>query len=51
MITDAGKELIAKYLLGQVPAYASFISFGCGADLSDPAKPPADKKSMDFEER
>ena len=49
MITDAGKELIAKYLLGQVPAYASFISFGCGADLSDTAQPPADKQGMDFE--
>ncbi len=58
MITDDGKELIAKYLLGQVPSYASFISFGCGADpqLIDPAdpskgyeEPPSDKQVMDFE--
>jgi len=58
MITNAGKELIAKYLLGQVPSYASFISFGCGAtselvDENDPSlgyvKPDSDKQIMDFE--
>lgn len=54
MITDAGKELIAKYLLGQVPSYASFISFGCGAvaevDGSGNTLPPdPDKEVMDFE--
>ena len=31
MITNNGKELIAKYLLGQVPAYATHLSIGCGA--------------------
>ena len=35
MITDKGRELIAKYLLGQAPSYASFISFGCGAEPGD----------------
>ena len=58
MITDDGKELIAKYLLGQVPSYAAFISFGCGADPqlidpTDPSKgyeePPSNKQVMDFE--
>lgn len=32
MITDKGKEIISKYLLGQTPTYASHISIGCGGD-------------------
>lgn len=55
MITNDGKELIAKYLLGQAPQYATHISIGSGAiplDLNDTS--PADniiqaKKIMDFE--
>ncbi len=35
MITENGKDLIAKYLLGYVPAYASYIAFGCGAEPGD----------------
>jgi hypothetical protein len=31
MITNTGKTIIAKYLLGQAPAYASYIAVGCGA--------------------
>jgi hypothetical protein len=31
MITNTGKTIIAKYLLGQAPAYASYIAIGCGA--------------------
>jgi len=31
MITNTGKNILAKYLIGQAPAYASYISFGCGA--------------------
>ena len=30
MITNTGKNILAKYLVGQAPAYASYISFGCG---------------------
>ena len=30
MITNTGKELIAKFLLGQAPAYATHIALGCG---------------------
>lgn len=30
LITNTGKELIAKFLLGQAPAYATHISLGCG---------------------
>lgn len=31
MITDIGKGIFAKYLVGSAPAYASFIALGCGA--------------------
>lgn len=31
MITQTGKSIIAKYLLGQAPAYASYIALGSGA--------------------
>jgi hypothetical protein len=30
MITNTGKEIIAKYLMGVAPAYASYIAIGCG---------------------
>jgi hypothetical protein len=31
MITNIGKNIIAKYLLGQTQSYASHIAIGCGA--------------------
>ena len=31
MITNSGKEIIAKYMLGQAPSYATHIGLGCGA--------------------
>ena len=31
MITNTGKEIVAKYLLGTAPAYASYIALGCGS--------------------
>ena len=55
MITNSGKEIISKYLLGQVPGYASHISIGCGAtplDANDPTPSSsvlAAKTKMDFE--
>jgi hypothetical protein len=30
MITNTGKNIIAKYLVGDTPAYASYIVLGCG---------------------
>jgi hypothetical protein len=36
MITNNGKNIIAKYLVGQSPAYASYIAVGCGAKPLDP---------------
>jgi hypothetical protein len=36
MITTTGKSILAKYMLGQTPSYASYIALGCGAKpLSD----------------
>jgi hypothetical protein len=52
MITNIGKGILAKYLIGQAPSYASYIAIGCGA------KPLATnqefdnyslKQSLDFE--
>lgn len=31
MITNTGKSIISKYLVGQAPTYASYIAVGCGA--------------------
>lgn len=31
MITNTGKNILSKYLVGQAPAYASYIAVGCGA--------------------
>jgi len=52
MITNNGKEIIAKYLLGQAPAFASYIAAGCGAKplaSGDTASISPTKKSLDFE--
>jgi len=52
MITNIGKNILAKYLIGQAPAYASHIAIGCGAtplasdgELGD----YSNKESLDFE--
>jgi hypothetical protein len=52
MITEKGKSIIAKYLIGQSPAYASYIAVGCGAkplDTADDFGDYSDQKSLDFE--
>jgi hypothetical protein len=56
MITNKGRDIIAKYLIGQAPAYASHIALGCGAkplNLSEAYEPYlseyAAKTEMDFE--
>lgn len=59
MITNKGKSIIGKYLLGQAPAYASYIAVGCGAkplasyptggDLTTLKNTIAAKNSLDFE--
>lgn len=53
MITDNGKDVISKYLLGQVSAYATHIAIGCGAeplDTGDPTPSGLNEKGvLDFE--
>jgi len=52
MITDTGKNIIGKYLLGQAPAYASYIAVGCGPEplsTADPYGNYATKENLDFE--
>lgn len=54
MITDKGKGIIAKFLIGQAPSYASHIAVGCGPKaLSSldtiPQGQYSDKTNLDFE--
>ena len=56
MITNTGKDIIAKYLLGQAPAFASHIAIGAGKKplLSTDSLEPyqaefAYKENLDFE--
>lgn len=52
MITNTGQAIIGKYLLGQAPAYASYIAVGCGAQplaTADPYGNYSAKENLDFE--
>jgi len=52
MITNIGKQIIAKYMLGQVPAYASYVAIGCGPkplQTEDALPDYSAKESLDFE--
>lgn len=52
MITNIGKNVLAKYLIGHAPAYASFIAIGVGPKpLSSGDTPPdfSEKEQLDFE--
>lgn len=57
MITNAGKNILAKYLIGQAPAYASHLAIGCGAKpkasdytfTNDDITAYSAKKTLDFE--
>lgn len=52
MITSKGNQIITKYLLGQTPEYAAYLSIGVGAtplDFNEFDNSPITKKSMDFE--
>lgn len=52
MITNTGKNIVAKYLVGQAPAYASYIALGCGATPLNSDATLGDysaKKNLDFE--
>lgn len=52
MITEFGKGIIGKYLIGQAPAYASYIAIGCGPTPLQANSPDIDysaKKTLDME--
>ncbi len=54
MITNTGKEIVAKYLLGTAPAFASYMAFGSGPQPLGSADSHsfntyAQKESLDFE--
>jgi len=52
MITNKGKSIIGKYMLGQAPAYASYLAIGCGPtplQTEDVADNFATKENLDFE--
>lgn len=54
MITNIGKDILAKYLISQAPSYASYIAFGCGASPLSAAEQfdsatYAQKSALDFE--
>lgn len=52
MITETGKSILGKYLIGQAPAYASYIAIGCGAKPLNTDAAFVDysaKNNMDFE--
>lgn len=52
MITNIGKNILAKYLVGQAPAYASFLALGVGKaplDSSSEFDDYLEQKSLDFE--
>ncbi len=52
MITNKGKDIIAKYLIGITPAYASYMAFGCGAQpltTGDSYGEYSTKDTLDFE--
>lgn len=57
MITNDGKQIIAKFLIGQAPEYATHIAAGCGAIplfpnqtvSSETVEELKEKKSLEFE--
>jgi len=52
LITTDGKQIIAKYLLDQAPAFATHIAAGCGTKpllTGDEANISASVQSLDFE--
>ncbi len=52
MITNSGKSIIAKYMLGQAPAYASYIAVGCGKkplQTGDTVPDYSNQTNLDFE--
>lgn len=52
MITNSGKQIIGKYLVGQTDAYAEYLAIGCGAkplSTSDSFGDYSNQKSLNLE--
>ena len=51
MITNTGTQILGKFLVGQAPAYASYIAVGCGLNPTSNVTTDdySDKTSLDFE--
>jgi hypothetical protein len=49
MITNIGKNILGKYLTGQVPTYAAYIAVGCGSKPVTSFGNYASKTELDFE--
>ena len=52
MITNTGKGILAKYLIGQIPSYASYVAVGIGPqplESGDALPDLRDKTSLEFE--
>jgi hypothetical protein len=52
LITNTGKNILAKYLVGQAPAYASFLALGVGKapiDSGSEFEDYLEQESLDFE--
>lgn len=52
MITNSGKEIIGRFLVGQTAAYASYLAVGCGAkplSTGDTFGDYSEKKSLNYE--
>jgi hypothetical protein len=52
LITNVGKNILAKYLIGQAPAYASFIAIGVGTKplaVGEPFPDFSEKEQLEFE--
>lgn len=49
MITNTGKSILGKYLIGQVPGYAAYMALGCGAKPTNTFSDYSTKEYLDFE--
>jgi hypothetical protein len=49
MITNTGKNILGKYLVGQIPTYAGYIAVGCGSQPVTSFGNYASKTELDFE--
>jgi hypothetical protein len=52
LITNTGKNILAKYLVGQAPAYASFLALGVGKkpeDLDEELEDFLEQNTLEFE--